>query len=1682
MMNQGHSHPSRSAILWAVLTLGTLPTAWVEGAPLPVGLLASETFVTNTIRVPYNEFGRDSALSGDRAVVSLYPGVDLYVRDAEGWRYQGRLLKGPRKGNYAGRVALDGDTLVLTDDPVNGAQRVQVWVPNGAPGLNAWQIYDFDGEADLAYTAPVTAPQHAQGATDGWRLRTHMRYLDDYESYDTALGVRYGNGTTTYEVSFQLNFQGQFLAVLPGATPQEHLLTTNLAEVSAYHTHVIEYDPTTQMATYLYDGAPIHTWAGQASSLDGVAFGHLSGLDYGAANFHEVTWETLGTSPAVVTYDAGEGGNPIQAPAPEDQGWAAVGGTGDYLAYGPQSPDPITTWSLQAEFAAADTTSSDFFGASLALHGDTLVVGAPFDTPNGTQSGSVHVFVRNGTNWSQQATLVPSLRGTYDVFGSSVAVHGDMALVGAPNRNFSASNPGRAFAFLRNGTNWQQFGTPLTAGDGVNNDSFGSSVALDGDLAVMGAPNDAHSGVNYAGSAYVFEKVGGAWSQLQKVVASPVNSAQYFGSSVDMSGTTLLVGAIYSATWHLFSLQGTVWSQTRSAELLNLDIYDPSLDSVDIDGERFMVSGSGLESEFGGTAEIFAPDFSDAEAVNEFVGSTLYYDEAQAMPGANPMGAAFRYRSLLYGQEGSAVRPRYELMQELWTDAERRTAMDAEQLLLRGLRLHPDDPGLGGRLLDIYYDRAVAERLLAGNLQDQAFKARFGGTLSPPPTGGGFHIDLEIPLYRELVATNRFVLDQYLSLLSLSAPVIESASGPPRWASQVLDVSSEWNSGSTDWAAVQTLGAPDTYPIYGDYSTAWASQTSSGQREYLVLGYDNPTRANQVDIYETLAPGGVDMVSVRNANDSSWNTVWTGTAQAAGSTARVFSVTFPRTAYPVDGVRLDIDSPAVPSWQEIDAVGLVDFVPVMEVVREDLGLDIFRNLVPGRGKMAATYTNAMGQSELVTTNHPVLFSGYRDMVLLFDLLREQARATAELGRLLAARHDPGDAEEVRDLISDTQRYLFLQGNLLLSLFPALPPPGDPSGLAEVIEGWKAGIESINNLEAGLSGNANILGFAPDFLMLIENLSLTTNTFDSFDVFKIWNDPATGDSPLKGALDDLTDARDLYAQYRGFEDQIREQYDQSTISYEFRLFEIVGARPGEPRYSNSPTNNAGSELDQQFRSIEAAHLRIKRNQVEISNLQKEVNIELAKAAGLSNVYVRYGDMRASIEETIGHINATQAAMNSLADAFSPENLAKAPLVIFGVVNAVVQAGGEELKGQLNGEKERLAGMEQAEVVGIESDARVKTLLLGMATLQVDSQEAGLQLRQEMARMTALYREKQELEARIAERNKDLASRYFADPIHRIVAETNLLSANLSFGQAQKWLFFMARALEYKWNLPFANFEYPSGSGRFWSEETLFKLRNAEELQAFYVAMVEFNRPINRGRFYSFDWFSVRDDFMKLPPSGGPYIDPVTGMEMDGISLFRTNLLRRLQTFQGGSQVVIEFSTVRQIPGGFFFVGPTFDNGGALLNKGRFLDKIEYLQIRLPGTHTLGRSQLAGNLTYGGTSFIRNFNVGHFDAERPDELVDEMTAYSTRYWFYDPSQGQMRWRFNENLTIDSVEMELSPDPRVPPSANIIEEFKERSVAATGWKLTIPLRLQGVEVLNIDELNDVEIYFYHYSAQRQ
>ncbi len=203
-----------------------------------------------------------------------------------------------------------------------------------------------------------------------------------------------------------------------------------------------------------------------------------------------------------------------------------------------------TRWSLQAKLTAGDAAALDLFGWSAALAGDRLVLGAPLDDhAGGISAGSAYVFERAGTSWSLQAKLVANDAEAGDQFGNSATLSGDTAVLGAPRDDHAGGiNSGSAYVFLANGANWSQQAM-LTPNDAAANDDFGHTVTLKGDTAIVGSPQDEFSGLIRAGSAYAFVRVGTSWSEQVKFTASDAALGDNFGSSVALSGPSVLIGA-----------------------------------------------------------------------------------------------------------------------------------------------------------------------------------------------------------------------------------------------------------------------------------------------------------------------------------------------------------------------------------------------------------------------------------------------------------------------------------------------------------------------------------------------------------------------------------------------------------------------------------------------------------------------------------------------------------------------------------------------------------------------------------------------------------------------------------------------------------------------------------------------------------------------------------------------------------------------------------------------------------------------------------------------------------------------------------------------------------------------------------------------------------------------------------
>jgi hypothetical protein len=170
--------------------------------------------------------------------------------------------------------------------------------------------------------------------------------------------------------------------------------------------------------------------------------------------------------------------------------------------------DP-NSWSQQAKILSTDTIAYDEFGIAVALSGDNLLVGARSDDDGGSQSGSVYAFRRTDSSWAQVQKLIASDDAAKDLFGSAVARDGDFAIVGAPGDD---SKRGSAYLFEYSGTSWAQV-AKLTAGDGVADDLFGTAVAIAGDIAAVSAPADDSD----TGAVYIYERDGANWTESGKI-------------------------------------------------------------------------------------------------------------------------------------------------------------------------------------------------------------------------------------------------------------------------------------------------------------------------------------------------------------------------------------------------------------------------------------------------------------------------------------------------------------------------------------------------------------------------------------------------------------------------------------------------------------------------------------------------------------------------------------------------------------------------------------------------------------------------------------------------------------------------------------------------------------------------------------------------------------------------------------------------------------------------------------------------------------------------------------------------------------------------------------------------------------------------------------------------------------
>jgi hypothetical protein len=247
---------------------------------------------------------------------------------------------------------------------------------------------------------------------------------------------------------------------------------------------------------------------------------------------------------------------------------------------------------------ASDQSAVDFFGHAVSVSGNTAVIGAPQNDDDGKNSGSVYIFRFDGNRWVEEAKLIADDGLPGDKFGSSVSISEGVVAIGAYESDELGNRSGSAYLFRYDGNNWMQE-TKLIPPDGGFREFFGFSVAIDGDVVVIGAMNDGDNGPG-SGSAFVYRYNGINWIIETKLVPSDGEPSEHFGRSVAIDDSTILVGAFFdndlgllSGSAYIFEHDKSEWAQVSKLRAQDGSAFDNFGISVDI-SDDIAVVGSPL--------------------------------------------------------------------------------------------------------------------------------------------------------------------------------------------------------------------------------------------------------------------------------------------------------------------------------------------------------------------------------------------------------------------------------------------------------------------------------------------------------------------------------------------------------------------------------------------------------------------------------------------------------------------------------------------------------------------------------------------------------------------------------------------------------------------------------------------------------------------------------------------------------------------------------------------------------------------------------------------------------------------------------------------------------------------------------------------------------------------------------
>ena len=564
--------------------------------------------------LPGSAFGFSVAYDGSRLVVGApfdgptqEGGVYVYERIGASWIETEKLVGGGGSFGFGRDVAVSGDTIVVSGF---GSFGEQVWVFRRVGGVTFEEanLAEPGGSSSHQFGASVAvvggrvavgAPTADVAGTDSGAIYVFERGSGDWvaariDPPGLAAGDRFGSSVA---------LSGDRL--LAGAP------LADTTTVDAGRAHLFRFDAGIWVEEKTLaardNGAPIAGGTGdrfgEGVAIDGDLLlvgapgADCRGTDNGAVYAYTLNggeWllqQRFGTiTPTLFTFDQDFGRAVAVA------GRDGVAGAPALTAASPRGGAFALPCLDLAARLGHEPVGADRFGFAVSAFGETILCGAPHTPgPLGeTLVGAASVWVPRGTAWEKEAELVPDVVAANTWFGYAASLSGDTAIVTAPFGTFGGIRSGLIRAFVRTGATWAQQGS-FGAPGALFGEGFGLNVACDGDVVVSGALGDNDMGT-HAGTAYVFRRTGTTWAFEQQLYPDVVSPYGKFGTTVAVSGDTIVVGAPANENGnegigavYVFQRNAGVW--TLQAKFLNAPaaVGDAFGTSVSISGDRIAV-------------------------------------------------------------------------------------------------------------------------------------------------------------------------------------------------------------------------------------------------------------------------------------------------------------------------------------------------------------------------------------------------------------------------------------------------------------------------------------------------------------------------------------------------------------------------------------------------------------------------------------------------------------------------------------------------------------------------------------------------------------------------------------------------------------------------------------------------------------------------------------------------------------------------------------------------------------------------------------------------------------------------------------------------------------------------------------------------------------------------------------